>query len=78
MRAGFWRQFKALTERNMPVIWRSMPMSQPLRASVSCLDGSEFMGHGFVQGPLHKVENQADAIKRSVETLAKFAGPPRS
>ena len=37
------------------------------------------MGHGFVQGPMHKVENQADAIKRSVETISKFAGkPPRS
>jgi peptidoglycan/xylan/chitin deacetylase (PgdA/CDA1 family) len=37
------------------------------------------MGHGFVQGPMHKVENQADAIKRSVETISKFVGkPPRS
>ena len=37
------------------------------------------MGHGFVQGPMHKVENQADAIKRAVDTIAGFAGkPPRS
>jgi len=28
---------------------------------------------------MHKLDNQADAIKRSVETIAKFAGkPPRS
>jgi len=39
----------------------------------------EFMGHGFVQGPMHKLDNQADAIKRAVDTIAKFTGkPPRS
>jgi peptidoglycan/xylan/chitin deacetylase (PgdA/CDA1 family) len=37
------------------------------------------MGHGFVQGPMHQLDNQADTIKRSVETIAKFTGnPPRS
>ena len=41
--------------------------------------GFEFMGHGFVQGPMHRLDNQADAIKRAVDTIAKFAGkPPRS
>src|SRR6266403_361876 len=55
MRAGFWRQFKALTA------------------------GFEFMGHGFVQGPMHRLDNQADTIKRAVETIAKFTGrSPRS
>jgi peptidoglycan/xylan/chitin deacetylase (PgdA/CDA1 family) len=37
------------------------------------------MGHGFLQGPMHKLDNQADAIKRAVDTIATFAGkPPRS
>jgi hypothetical protein len=52
----------------------------PTRIASAALDaGFEFMGHGFVQWPMHKIENQADAIKRSVETISKFAGkPPRS
>jgi peptidoglycan/xylan/chitin deacetylase (PgdA/CDA1 family) len=37
------------------------------------------MGHGFMQGPMHKLDNQGDAIKRAVDTIAKFAGKaPRS
>ena len=82
MRAGFWRQFKALTDRKMPVtlaLNANVCNSYPRVASAALEAGFEFMGHGFVQGPMHKVENQADAIKRSVETIAKFAGkPPRS
>ena len=37
------------------------------------------MGNCFVQGPMHKLDNQADAIKRAVDTIATFSGkPPRS
>lgn len=32
------------------------------------------MGHGWIQGPMHKVENQAEAIGKTVETIRKFAG----
>jgi allantoinase len=82
MRAGFWRQFKALTERNIPVtlaINGNVCNSYPRVASAALEAGFEFMGHGFLQGPMHKLENQAEAIKRAVETIAKFAGkPPRS
>ena len=82
MRAGFWRQFKALTDRKMPVTMAlnaNVCNTYPRVASAALDAGFEFMGHGFLQGPMHKVENQADAIKRSVETIAKFAGkPPRS
>ena len=82
MRAGFWRQFKALTDRKMPVtlaLNANVCNAYQRVASAALEAGFEFMGHGFVQGPMHKVENQADAIKRSVETISKFAGkPPRS
>src|SRR5207245_11172497 len=41
--------------------------------------GCDVVVHRFLQGPMHKVENHADAIKGSVETIPKFAGkPPRS
>ena len=82
MRAGFWRQFKALTDRNMPVtlaLNANVCSSYPRVASAALEAGFEFMGHGFVQGPMHKLDNQADAIKRAVDTIAKFTGkPPRS
>ena len=82
MRAGFWRQFKALTDRKMPVtlaLNADVCNAYPRVASAALEAGFEFMGHGFVQGPMHKLANQADAIKRSVETIAKFTGkPPRS
>jgi len=82
MRAGFWRQFKALTDRRIPVtlaINASVCNAYPRVASAALEAGFEFMGHGFVQGPMHKVENQADAIKRAVETISDFTGkPPRS
>ena len=79
MRAGFWRQFKALTDRNMPVtlaLNANVCSSYPRVASAAREAGFEFMGHGFVQGPMHKLDNQADAIKRPVETIAKFTGKP--
>ena len=82
MRAGFWRQFKALTERNIPVtlaINGNVCNSYPRVAAAALEAGFEFMGHGFLQGPMHKLDDQADAIKRAVESIARFAGkPPRS
>jgi peptidoglycan/xylan/chitin deacetylase (PgdA/CDA1 family) len=41
--------------------------------------GFEFMGHGFIQGPTHKLDNQGDAIRRTVDAIAAFTGSqPRS
>jgi allantoinase len=79
MRAGFWRQFQALTERNIPTtlaINGNVCNSYPRVAAAAREAGFEFMGHGFLQGPMHKLDNQADAIKRAVDTIGKFAGKP--
>jgi allantoinase len=82
MRAGFWRQLKALTDRNIPTtlaINGNVINSYPRVAEAARDAGFEFMGHGFVQGPMHKVENQSDAIKRTVDTIGAFTGKtPRS
>jgi allantoinase len=82
MRAGFWRQFEALTRRNIPTtlaINGNVCNSYPRVAAAARDAGFEFMGHGFVQGPMHKVENQDEAIARTVETIAGFTGKaPRS
>ncbi|WP_299804575.1 polysaccharide deacetylase family protein [Tardiphaga sp.] len=82
MRAGFWRQMKALTDRSIPTtlaINGNVCNSYPRVAEAARDAGFEFMGHGFVQGPMHKVENQNDAIKRTVDTIGAFTGKaPRS
>ena len=82
MRVGFWRQFKALTDRKMPVtlaLNANVCNAYPRVASAALEAGFEFMGHGFQQGPMHRLENQAEAIERAIEAIAKFTGkPPRS
>src|SRR3954467_3700894 len=82
VRGGFWRQFRARTERSIPVtlaLNANVCSSSPRVAPAALEAGFEFMGHGFVQGPMHRLENQAEAIKQAVETIARFSGkPPRS
>jgi peptidoglycan/xylan/chitin deacetylase (PgdA/CDA1 family) len=36
--------------------------------------GWEFMGHGWVQGPMHKVEDQRTAIRDTVAAIRQFTG----
>jgi allantoinase len=82
MRVGFWRQFEALTRRGIPTtlaINGNVCSSYPRVATAAREAGFEFMGHGFLQGPMHKVENQRDAIRRTVDAISNFTGrPPRS
>ena len=82
MRAGVWRQFKALTDRNIPTtlaINGRVCQSYPRVAAAAREAGFEFMGHGFLQGPMHKVDDQSESIKRTVDIISQFAGkPPRS
>jgi len=79
MRSGFWRQFKALTDRAIPTtlaINGSVCQSYPRVAEAAREAGFEFMGHGFLQGPMHKLENQSETIKRAVDVITSFAGKP--
>src|SRR5260370_5390565 len=82
MGGGFGGECKGRTDRNMPVtlaLNENVCSAYPGVASAAREDGFEFMGQGFVQGPMHKLVDQADAIKRAVDTIAKFNGkPPRS
>lgn len=82
MRSGFWRQHAALTERNIPTtvaINGSVCEAYPRVAEACKVPNWEIMGHGFVQGPMHKVENQRDAIAATVESIEQFFGKaPRS
>lgn len=82
MRSGFWRQHAALTERKIPTtlaINGNVIDSYPRIAEAGRAAGWEFMGHGFVQGPMHKVPDQDTAIAKTVERIKSFTGAgPRS
>ena len=82
MRAGFWRQWKALVDRDIPTtlaINGHVCQSYPRVAQAALEAGWEFMGHGHLQGPMHKLDNQAEAIAEAVQAIKEFTGKaPRS
>ena len=79
MRSGFWRQHKALTDRAIPTtlaINGNVCTSYPRVAQAGLDAGWEFMGHGFLQGPMHRLEDQKAAIAQAVKTISDFTGKP--
>jgi peptidoglycan/xylan/chitin deacetylase (PgdA/CDA1 family) len=77
MRSGFWRQHQALTSRNIPTtmaINGNVCNSYPRVASAGLDAGWEFMGHGFLQGPMHNLEDQRGAIHLTMDTIERFTG----
>ena len=82
MRSGFWRQWKALTDRNIPVscaINGHVCESYPRVAGAAFDAGWEFMGHGYLQGPMHKLDDQEPAIVAALDGIESFCGTrPRS
>lgn len=82
MRAGFWRHLEALTSRGIPgtlALNANVINSYPRVAEAARDADWEFMGHGFLQGPMHKLEDQRGAIAKAVDTIATFRGTaPRS
>jgi allantoinase len=81
MRVGFWRLKAALDRVRVAAtlaINASVCLSYPRVAEAARDANWEFMGHSFVQKPLHAVPDQREVIRKSVETLRKFTGrPPR-
>jgi peptidoglycan/xylan/chitin deacetylase (PgdA/CDA1 family) len=81
MRVGFWRILDAIKSRGMPATFalngKVCEMYEEIcRAALEA--GWEFMGHGLVQGPMHKVEDQKADIRQTIEAIRKFTGkPPR-
>ena len=79
MRVGFWRLHDALTKQGIVptlalngVICRSYP-----RVAQAALEaGWEFMGHGYVQGPMHALPDQRAAIAETVQAIREFTGKP--
>jgi allantoinase len=79
MRVGFWRflaLFERLGLRPTLSVNASVVDAYPRIAGAARDAGWEFMGHGFVQVPTHKVDDQRGMIRRSVDTIRAFTGAP--
>ena len=77
MRVGFWRLLDCLEHFDVTAtlaINGSVCQSYPRVANAALEAGWEFMGHGFHQGPTHKIEDQPSAIARTIEAIRGFTG----
>jgi len=81
MRVGFWRFLEALESRKIKATFAvngSALTVYPEACEAAREAGWDFMGHGFEQKPMHKVEDQADAISKTIAAITEFTGkPPR-
>ena len=81
MRVGFWRFLEVLGARKLKATFAVNGTACELyrEACQAALDaGWEFMGHGFVQRPMHRVEDQGSAIRDTIAAIKAFTGkPPR-
>src|SRR5262245_40836137 len=80
MRVGFWRFLEALSSRGLKATFavNGSACTVYRAACAAARDaGWEFMGHGFVQAPMHRVD-QRQAIADTIAAIAEFTGkPPR-
>jgi len=77
MRVGFWRILDALQRFEVPAtlaINGSVCTSYPRVASAALEAGWEFMGHGFIQGSMHHVEDEAETIAQTIAAIRDFTG----
>jgi peptidoglycan/xylan/chitin deacetylase (PgdA/CDA1 family) len=77
MRVGCWRFFDLFKGLNIqPTLAANARICEdyPRVAEQALKDGWEFMGHAYEQGPIHKEEDQAGMIARSMQVITKFTG----
>jgi len=77
MRVGFWRFVEVLEKFGLKAtlaINGSVIKSYPRVAEAGLEAGWEFMGHGYIQRPMHHVEDQRDAIQKTVAEIKAFTG----
>ena len=77
MRVGAWRFFELFARRAIrPTLAANARVCEdyPRVAEEAKRQGWEFMGHGYDQLPIHKHDDQAAMIKRSLDIIEGFAG----
>jgi len=77
MRVGFWRFLETLAGRKLKATFAlngSVCELYPEICEAARDAGWDFMGHGFVQRPMHKVDDQKAAIAETIAAIKKFTG----
>ncbi|TAM85730.1 MAG: polysaccharide deacetylase [Candidimonas sp.] len=81
MRVGFWRYLKTLDERKMRAslaINGSACALYPEACAAARDAGWDFIGHGYVQTPMHTVDDERQAIADTITAIRDCTGkPPR-
>ena len=76
-RVGFWRMLEVFDDFRIPaalaINGSAIAAYEPI-ARAARDRGWEFMGHGFTQRNMQKVENEAADIARTTEAIAAFTG----
>jgi allantoinase len=79
MRVGFWRFIEVLGQRGLKATFavNGTACEVYAEACMAARDaGWEFMGPGFVQRPMHTVEDQRRAIADTIKLISDFTGKP--
>jgi allantoinase len=77
MRVGFWRLADCLQRHKVTptlAVNGSVLNSYPRIAQAAREGGWEFMGHGYLQGPMHHLDDQRKAIRDTIEVIKGFTG----
>ena len=77
MRVGFWRLLDCMRKFKVTptlAINGIVCKTYPRVAQAAKDAGWEFMGHGWLQTPMHKVEDQKAAIRDTIEAIRAFTG----
>jgi peptidoglycan/xylan/chitin deacetylase (PgdA/CDA1 family) len=77
MRVGFWRLYDCMRKYGItPTLALNGIVCEtyPRIAQAAQDAGWEFMGHGYLQGPMHKVEDQRAAIRDTIAAIRAFTG----
>lgn len=77
MRVGFWRILEVLRSRGLRATMAlngNVINSYPPVAEAARKAEWEFMGHGFVQRPMHHLDDEKRAIADTVKTIRRFTG----
>jgi peptidoglycan/xylan/chitin deacetylase (PgdA/CDA1 family) len=79
MRVGFWRLFDCMQRFKVTptlAINGIVCKTYPRVAQAAKDAGWEFMGHGWLQAPMHKVDDQRKAIADTIAAIRQFTGKP--
>lgn len=77
MRVGFWRFVEVLSNFGITPTFAvngSVCKNYPRIANEAQKLGWEFMGHGYLQGPMHRVEDQVGAITDTLAAIKEITG----